>query len=122
MEVPVQECCPSGNLHGHNITRPKSCSELRLCHLLPALHSFLASGDQLINLGLRREVRRQNKLRVGNHFLDKAFWKQPQKTLAPSIAQRELALETPLEMGEGTMKPLLCCWLNQRYFSLNQLH
>lgn len=41
------------------------------------------------------------------------FLVQIKKTLESSIAQQELELETPLAMGEGAMKPLLCSWLNQ---------
>ena len=57
----------------------------------------LNSGDQEVNLSIRRHIKAQAKLRIVQHGVD--------------IRRGCISPNRPLEMGERAMKPLLLQWL-----------
>ena len=65
------------------------------------------SGDQHVNLSLRRHIRRQSKLRPLHHGV--------------LVQDGKIPGHTKLRMGHHTMKPLLCQWVGE-WMDLPDLH
>ena len=66
---------------------------------LPNRSHMLNSGDQLVNRSLRAHCRQRAKLRLLRHCMD--------------IVDGKIPPGTPLDMSEGTVKPLLTLWVSQ---------
>lgn len=92
-----------------------SSSYLHACHdysdmfvflTIPNRSHMLNMGDQFVNLTLRRVIRQAAKLRIAQHYID--------------ILDGRLGPDTPVPMGEPTMKPLLVEW-TERWLGLESL-